>query len=112
VQADRFACAQRLAERSGCTIVLKGARTIVAEPGGRMRICPTGTSAMAVGGTGDVLAGAVCALLAQLDPFDAAAAAVYLHGAAGELAAGGADRGLLASDLAHALPAALQQARS
>jgi NAD(P)H-hydrate epimerase len=111
VQADRFGCAQRLAERSGCTIVLKGARTIVAEPGGRMRVCPTGTAAMAVAGTGDVLAGAVGTLLAQLEPFDAAAAAVYLHGAAGELAAARADRGLLASDLAHALPAALLQAR-
>jgi NAD(P)H-hydrate epimerase len=111
VQADRFAAAQRLAERSGCTIVLKGARTIVAEPGGRMRVCPTGTAAMAVGGTGDVLGGAVGALIAQLEPFDAAAAAVYLHGAAGELAAARADRGLLASDLAHALPAALLQTR-
>lgn len=112
VQADRYGCALRLAERAGCTIVLKGARTIVAEPGGRMRVCPTGTAAMAVGGTGDVLAGAVAALLCQLDPFDAAAAAVYLHGVAGEIAAAGADRGLLASELAHALPSALARVRA
>ena len=112
IQADRYGCAQRLAERSGCTIVLKGARTIVAEPGGRMRVCASGTAAMAVAGTGDVLAGAVAALVGQLDPFDAAAAAVHLHGVAGEIAAAGADRGLLASEVAHAIPSALARARS
>jgi len=111
VQADRYGSALRLAQRSGCVVVLKGARTIVAEPGGRMRVCPRGTPAMAVGGTGDVLAGALAALLAQVEPFDAAAAAVYLHGVAGELAAEG-DRGLLASELAHALPRALAHCRA
>jgi hydroxyethylthiazole kinase-like uncharacterized protein yjeF len=110
VQADRYAAAQRLAEHAGCVVVLKGAHTIVAEPSGRMRVCPTGTPAMAVAGTGDVLAGAIGAALTQTEPFDAASAAVYLHGLEGELAAD-ADRGLLASELAAALPRALSQCR-
>jgi NAD(P)H-hydrate epimerase len=112
VQADRYAAAQQLAGHAGCVVVLKGARTIVAEPSGRMRVCPTGTPAMAVAGTGDVLAGAIAAALAQqADAFDAAASAVYVHGLAGELAAA-SDRGLLASELAAALPRALEQCRA
>jgi hydroxyethylthiazole kinase-like uncharacterized protein yjeF len=107
VQGDRYGAAQRLAERSGAIVVLKGARTIIAEPAGRMRVCARGTPAMAVAGTGDVLSGVIGALLAQptADAFDAASAAVYLHALAGERAAH-ADRGLLASELAAALPAA------
>jgi hydroxyethylthiazole kinase-like uncharacterized protein yjeF len=109
VQADRYAAAEQIARQSGCVTVLKGARSIVADPSGRMRVCPTGTPAMAVGGTGDVLAGAIGALLGQqLPAFDAAVAGVYLHGLAGELAAIG-DRGLLASELAAALPKAIAQ---
>ena len=87
-------------------------RTIIAAAGGTaLRVSPSGTPAMAVGGTGDVLAGAIAALLATLDPLDAASAGVYLHGLAGELAARG-DRGLLASELAAQLPAALAQCRA
>jgi ADP-dependent NAD(P)H-hydrate dehydratase / NAD(P)H-hydrate epimerase len=110
VQANRFDAARRIAAHAGCVVVLKGARTLIADPGGRVRVCPTGTPAMAVAGTGDVLSGLTAALLAQADAFDAASAAVYLHGLAGELAAHG-DRGLLASELAAALPAALAQCR-
>jgi hydroxyethylthiazole kinase-like uncharacterized protein yjeF len=110
VQSDRYAAAERLAIHSGCVVVLKGAKTIVAEPSGRMRVCPAGAPAMAVAGTGDVLSGAIAAALAHADAFDAAAAAVYLHGLAGEIAAQ-ADRGLLASELAAALPAALARCR-
>lgn len=110
VQADRYAAARKLAERSGQVAVLKGARTIVAAPGGSLRVCAAGTQSMAVAGTGDVLSGAIAALLAQLEPFEAASAAVHLHGVAGELAAS-ADRGLLASELAHALPRALARCR-
>jgi NAD(P)H-hydrate epimerase len=110
VQADRYGAAQRLAERSGAVVVLKGARTIIAEPGGRMRVCARGTPAMAVAGTGDVLSGVLGALLAQpgIDAFDAASAAVYVHARAGERAAR-ADRGLFASELAAALPLALAE---
>lgn len=110
IQGDRYDAAQRLAERSGAVVVLKGARTIIAEPGGRMRVCARGTPAMAVAGTGDVLSGVIGALLAQpdIDVFDAASAAVYLHALAGERAAQ-SDRGLLASELAAALPVAFAE---
>lgn len=110
VQADRYAAAARLARASGCVTVLKGARSIVADPSGRVRVCPTGTPAMGVGGTGDVLSGVIGALLASLAPFEAAVAGTYLHGLAGELAAVG-DRGLFASELATALPRALLRCR-
>lgn len=111
VQADRFAAAEQLAQRTGAVVVLKGARTIIAAPTRPPRVCPTGTPAMAVGGTGDVLAGVLGALLGQLPAFEAACAAVYLHGLAGELASTG-DRGLLASELAAHLPAALVACRA
>jgi NAD(P)H-hydrate epimerase len=111
VQADRYAAAMRIAVKTGAVVVLKGARTIIAEPGGAMRVCPTGTPAMAVAGTGDVLAGVIAALLGRAGAFDAASAAVYLHGLAGELAAHG-DRGLLASELAQHVPDAFVRCRS
>jgi len=86
-------------------VVLKGARTIIAAPDGSAAIAPFENPALATGGTGDVLAGAIGALLAQgLEPFAAARAGVYLHGMAGDA---GRDRfgdaGMLASDLPDAL---------
>lgn len=114
INADRLAAARALAERSGAVVVLKGARTVVADPPGRVRIIPTGGPALATGGTGDVLTGIVAALLAaRLEAFEAGSLAAWWHGAA-------ADRrpeakvgfGLLASDLADALPltaAAMQE---
>jgi NAD(P)H-hydrate repair Nnr-like enzyme with NAD(P)H-hydrate dehydratase domain len=108
VQGDRCDAAARLAERTGAITILKGAGTVVAEPGGRMRVCSAGSPAMAVAGTGDVLSGVVAALLANgIGAFDAASAAVQLHAMAGELAAS-SDRGLLATELAAKVPAALQ----
>jgi len=107
VQDDRYEAARRLATLTGATVVLKGAGTIVAAPNGAMRVCPFGTPALATGGTGDVLAGVVAALLAAGAPaFDAAAAGVALHALAGERAARG-DRGLLASEVADAIPGVL-----
>ena len=107
VQADRYAAASEIAARSGQVTVLKGAGTIVAHPDGRLRVCGEGTPALGVAGTGDVLAGVLGALLASgLDAFDAAAAGVWLHAKAGEHAAV-ADRGLLAGEVADALPAVL-----
>ena len=106
VQADRYAVAATLAQRSGHVVVLKGACSIVASPDGLLRVSARGTSALGVAGTGDVLAGAVGALLVVLPAFDAASCAVFLHAVAGEIAAV-ADRGLLASEVADALPRAL-----
>lgn len=112
VQADRYAAAGELAERTGQVVVLKGAGTIVATPDGQLRVCSRGTPALGVAGTGDVLSGALGAALA-LAPraFDAATAGVWLHAVAGELASS-ADSGLLASEVADALPLALNKCRA
>lgn len=88
VQANRLESARNLATTRGLYVVLKGHRTIVATPGGAVFINPTGNPGMATGGTGDVLTGMIAAWLAQLnDPEAACLVAVYLHGAAGDLAA-------------------------
>lgn len=85
IQTDRPAAAQELAERYGCVAVLKGSGTLIATPGREMLHNPTGNPGLARGGSGDVLAGMLAALLAQgLAPFDAAACAVWLHGAAAD----------------------------
>ena len=113
VNRDRVAAALRLAERSGAVVVLKGAGTVIAEPGGRVRVNPTGGPVLGTGGTGDVLAGVVGALLAQgLDPFDAASAGAYLHGLAGDRLADAVGRaGVSAGDVARALPDAAEALR-
>ena len=87
-------------------VVLKGANTVVAGPDGATAMAPFENPAMATGGTGDVLAGTIGALLAQsLSPFDAARLGVYLHGLAGEAVRERlGDAGLLAGDLPEALP--------
>jgi hydroxyethylthiazole kinase-like uncharacterized protein yjeF len=88
IQADRVGWAIKCAARSGCTIVLKGAGTIVAQPDGRYFINTTGNPGMATGGTGDVLTGMIGAALAMgFDTLTSALAAVFLHGASGDLAA-------------------------
>lgn len=113
VQSDRFAAAARLAERAGHLVVLKGARTLLATPDGQVRVCAEGTPALGVAGTGDVLAGAIAAQLAGQSGtalLDAVTAAVVLHAVAGTLAAR-ADRGLLAHEVADALPDALTACR-
>ncbi len=75
------------ARRWGATVLLKGSHTVIAEPGGRLAVNPTGVPALASGGTGDVLTGVTGALLAQgLEPFDAARLAAWVHGRAGALA--------------------------
>ena len=88
VQGSRLKTAQDSATQWGAVVVLKGANTIVAAPGGAARVSAVAHSALATAGTGDVLAGATAGLLAQaLSPLDAATLAVYLHGNAGERAA-------------------------
>lgn len=111
VQADRYSAARRLAERSEQVVVLKGAGTVIASPDGRLAVCPLGTPALGVAGTGDVLSGALAAGVASHDDvFEAACAMVILHARAGELARQ-SDRGLLAREVADCIPAALEQAR-
>ncbi|MEU1754954.1 NAD(P)H-hydrate dehydratase [Micromonospora matsumotoense] len=88
--ADRVAAALRLAAWMNATVLLKGDRTVVGTPDGRAYVNPTGSPALATGGTGDVLAGLLGALLAAgLAPERAAVVAAYLHGLAGREAARG-----------------------
>jgi NAD(P)H-hydrate epimerase len=88
VQRDRIEIAREFAARHGVTLVLKGARTVIATPGGEAYINPTGNPGMATAGSGDVLAGVIGALLAQgMSGEQAAALGVYRHGEAGDRAA-------------------------
>ena len=114
VQTDRLGSARRLAEASGAWVALKGAGTVVTGPDGRIALNPTGNPGMASGGMGDVLTGVSGGLLAQgLEPGPALRAAVYLHGLAGDIAAAaGRPVGLLAGDVAEALPEALRRLRA
>ena len=106
VQADRIKAACSLASGTGAVVLLKGARTVVAEPNGRYAINPTGNPGMGTGGMGDVLTGIIGALLAQgCEPFDAACLGAYVHGLAGDqLASYKGPWGFLASELADWLP--------
>lgn len=101
IQADRLGAALELARQTGATVVLKGARTVVANADGRARIIASGNPGMGTAGTGDVLSGVLGALLAQeLQTFDAVCCGVYAHGLAGDLMREvHGVRGLNASDL-------------
>ncbi|HZY04771.1 MAG TPA: NAD(P)H-hydrate dehydratase [Anaeromyxobacteraceae bacterium] len=105
VQDDRIGVAASRARAWGAAVVLKGARTVVADPSGPPAVIPTGNPGMASGGTGDVLAGLTGALLAGgLDTRAAARVGAWVHGRAGDLGARRfGERGLLAGDLAEAL---------
>jgi len=100
IQVDRFAAARALAKKHRAVVVLKGVGSLIADPDGRVAVCPWGNPGMASGGTGDVLTGVIAGLLAQgLGTWDAASLGVGLHARAGDLAARAGERGLLASDL-------------
>jgi NAD(P)H-hydrate epimerase len=101
VQANRLEVAREFAQRNGVTLVLKGWRTLIAHPDGRVAVNTTGNPGMAKGGSGDLLTGFIAGLLAQHpgEPASAVEAAVYLHGLAGDLAVRTADEHtLLATD--------------
>ena len=101
VEQDRFAAARALARRYAAVVVLKGAGSLIADPDGRLDVCPWGNPGMACGGMGDLLTGIIAALLAQgCSAWRAACLGVGLHARAGDLAAQrSGERGLLASDL-------------
>jgi NAD(P)H-hydrate epimerase len=110
VVEQRLDVARAFAERSGALVVLKGQRTLVADPSGRVAVNPTGNPGMATGGTGDVLAGILGALVARgLDVWIAATAGVFVHGLAGDRAAARlGEPSLIAGDLVEALPEAIR----
>ncbi len=113
VVVDRVGVAREFATRHRVFVVLKGARTIIAEPGGEVLVNPTGNSGMATGGSGDVLTGVIAGLLAQRpsDPLGAAVTGVYLHGLAGDLAVAETGiRALVATDISEHLGRAFLQA--
>ena len=115
IQADRVDIARRFAKQRACILVLKGQRTVIAFPDGRVYVNPTGTPAMATAGSGDILTGLIAGLLAQWPERREAAvlAAVWLHGRAGELGAlEMGEMSLSAMDILRFLPQAIRSART
>lgn len=113
IEADRLGIARDFAMRHRVVLVLKGARTVVADPAGHVSINGSGNPGLASGGMGDVLTGLIGGLLAQgMSPANAALLGVHLHGlAADRLAATLGTAGLSARDVIRELPAARQQLR-
>jgi NAD(P)H-hydrate epimerase len=102
---DRIAATRALAAATDAVVLLKGATTVVAEPGGHVLVVRSGDERLATAGTGDVLAGIIGALLAmRIDPFEAAAMGAWIHGRAAML---GPEIGFVASDLPDLVPRAL-----
>jgi len=112
IEQDRVAVARAFAAEKKVHLVLKGYRTLLAFPDGRVWVNPTGSPAMATGGTGDILTGLIAGFLAQFpqDAEQAIAAAIYLHGLSGEIGARElGEKCLIATDLLRYLPAAMEQ---
>jgi NAD(P)H-hydrate epimerase len=106
IQEERLAVVESFSKEYGVTLVLKGARSLIGSPEGRLAINSSGNPGLASGGTGDVLTGMIAGFLAQgLSPFDASCLGVYCHGkAADRLATRWGDRGMLATDLLVEIP--------
>jgi NAD(P)H-hydrate epimerase len=112
---DRMATARGFATQRNVCLVLKGFRTLIAFPDGKVWINPTGSPSMAKGGTGDILTGLIAGMVAQFprDIPTAVRAAVWLHGRAGEIAAAElTEQCVLATDLLTYLPPAIREIRS
>jgi NAD(P)H-hydrate epimerase len=112
IQRDRVGAARAFATERHVTLVLKGQRTVIAFPDGRVWINPTGTPALGTGGSGDVLTGMIAGFLAQFpsQPDQAVAAAVYLHGLAGEIGVRAlGEKCLIATDILQYLPDAMEE---
>jgi hydroxyethylthiazole kinase-like uncharacterized protein yjeF len=108
LDADRPAHVRALAEQAGAVTLLKGSRTVIAKPGGRLFVNVTGSPVLATAGTGDVLTGMIGGLLARgVAPLEAAAAAAYLHGLAGQFAGRDLGEGALAGDVLERVPEAV-----
>ncbi|HEB13059.1 MAG TPA: NAD(P)H-hydrate dehydratase [Actinobacteria bacterium] len=110
IQSDRLSWAEAASNDWKVTVILKGARTIIAG-GDCLHVNPTGNPGMATAGTGDILAGMLAGLVAQgLPPYPASVLATYLHGLAGDIAVKyRTELALVATDLLHYLPAAIKE---
>jgi ADP-dependent NAD(P)H-hydrate dehydratase / NAD(P)H-hydrate epimerase len=106
IEQDRFGAVREAVSLTRATVVLKGARTIIATPDARLFICMAGNPALATAGSGDVLTGMIAALACSHPPDRAACAGVLVHALAGDLwrARTGCDRGMLASEIAENVP--------
>ncbi len=114
VQRDRIGIARSFAREHDVIVVLKGHRTLIAEPDGEVWVNTTGNPGMATGGTGDVLTGMVAGMIAQNPTrvLEATVSAVYLHGLAGDVACESmGEQSLVATDLIKALPEAMRRVR-
>lgn len=109
IQSDRISAAIEAAKKFNAVVVLKGSMTVTANPDGEVFINPTGNAGMATAGAGDVLSGIIGGLLAQrVEPFQAAAAAAYIHGRAGDILAEEIDEsGMVAGDIKRVIPFAI-----
>ncbi len=114
ISADRVHAAKRGAFELNSIVLLKGAPTIIAAPGGEVWVSPTGNTGMATAGAGDVLTGLLAGLLAQgVEPLKAVSSAAFLHGWAGDLAKEKlGERSMIAGDILAALPAAFLRLQS
>jgi len=114
VQSRRLPLAREFARRHHCCLVLKGYRSLIATPAGRVHVNPTGNPGMATGGSGDVLTGLLVGLLAQgIEVSAAARLGAYLHGLSGDLAAAEVGEApLIARDILRFFPAALLRLKS
>lgn len=111
IEKNRLETARRFSQEYRVCLVLKGAKTVIAEPSGQLSINPTGNPGMATAGTGDVLTGIIAGLLSQgVANASAAKLGVYLHGMAGDIAAERrGEAGLIAGDLIEQIPAAIRK---
>ncbi|HWA70943.1 MAG TPA: NAD(P)H-hydrate dehydratase [Polyangiaceae bacterium] len=111
VEADRFGALERAVRLTKATVLLKGPHTLIGSEGQVPLVNRAGTPALATGGAGDVLTGVIAALCCRLSPLEAASSGAFLHALSGELWAAerGADRGLLAHEIADGIPRALAE---
>lgn len=111
IEKNRRQAAVEFARTYGCVLLLKGHRTVVASPDGKVYVNTTGNAGMATAGSGDVLTGMIAALVGQgLTVFEAAKCGAYLHGKAGDLAAQAKTKlAMIASDIIDNIPTALKQ---
>lgn len=112
IQSNRSDMARSVAEVTGAVVVLKGHRTVVANPEGKLYVNETGNSGMASGGTGDILTGMIASFIGQgIDDYSSAVCAVYIHGMAGDIAAEEVGQfSMTASDILDFLPEAFDKA--